>query len=244
VTISWEAAGLTDVGRVRRGNEDAFRLDLRRGVFIVADGMGGHAAGEIASALAADTALETLTGRSGGDDREDVRLLEEAFQRAFRRIVDCCDDDPATRGMGTTLTAALVSPGGSLSIGHIGDSRLYLASGGSLRQLTRDHTWVQREMDAGRLDPQGARNHPLSHILTQVLSAEEAPSPDITAGQVAAGDSLLLCSDGLHNLVDGATLLELITSEEPLPEIAAKMIDAANRKGGNDNITVILVRVH
>jgi PPM family protein phosphatase len=245
VTIRWEAAGATHVGRVRRDNEDTFRIDEPRGIFLVADGMGGHAAGEIASELAADSVLEVLRGAGDPDvEGEGVEgCLKRAFDAAHRRIVECCSSDPKTAGMGTTLTAAVLDSAGRVWIGHIGDSRLYHLSGGSLRQLTRDHTWVEQELEAGRISAEAAESHPFSHILTRVLTAEEPGDPDVGSYPIGAGDALLLCSDGLHNMLQGQSLLDILLAEQPTPEVVRRLIQAANRRGGRDNITVIVIRI-
>lgn len=240
MTIRWEAAGATHVGRVRRTNEDAFRVAPERGIFLVADGMGGHAAGEIASALAAEALTDAFID---GDATPTEAALRRAFADAHRRLVACCAEDPATRGMGTTLTVAALDERGSLRIGHIGDSRLYHLHGGQLRQLTRDHTWVQQELDAGRLSAAESRSHPLSHILTRVLSEDEPSDPDVTSTTVHRGDLILLCSDGLHNLVDGQSLLDILMAEQPAADIAERLVANANRRGGTDNITVVVVQI-
>lgn len=241
VTITWESAAGSHSGRVRRVNEDAFRIDEDAGIFILADGMGGHAAGEVASRLAADAALEALA-RSRSTENPDL-LLNAAFAEARRRIVERCDHDPATAGMGTTLTAAFLSPSGKLHIGHIGDSRLYHFDGNVLRPLTRDHTLIQQELDAGRVKPEEASKHRLSHILTRVLTAEDPSDPDLIETRVQAGDLLLLCSDGLYNMLDGHELVQLLADGDPLPLLIDRMIGAANDKGGLDNITALVVRV-
>jgi PPM family protein phosphatase len=243
VTIGWEAAGATHVGRVRRGNEDAFRLDPEKGVFLVADGMGGHVAGEVASRLAADGAFATLLDHLEWSGSSLEHALRQSFQEAHRRIVDCCRGDPQTDGMGTTLTVSVLTAGGSVHVGHIGDSRLYHLRGGHLHQLTRDHTWVQQEVDAGRVARDAAHAHPLGHILTRVMSAEEPAEPDLSATVVAPGDMLLLCTDGLHNLVDPGSILELLQPDRPPEQLVTRLITAANRRGGTDNITAIVVRV-
>jgi len=244
VTISWVAAGGTHVGRIRRENEDAFRIDNFGGIFLIADGMGGHAAGEVASALAADTALENLgREREDGDDTAIESRILLAFRAAHERMAKCCADDPSTMGMGTTLTASLLLPEGDLWIGHIGDSRLYQLRRGELRQLTRDHTWVQQEVDAGRIAPKKNRSHPLSHVLTRVLSAEQPAEPDIGKHEVAPGDVLLLSSDGLHGVVDGQTLLDTLIADHPPAEIVQRLIVAANRRGGPDNVTAVYIRI-
>jgi PPM family protein phosphatase len=243
VTIAWEAAGATDVGRVRNGNEDAFRFDSQRGVFLVADGMGGHAAGEVASALAADAVVDLLRTDPDLSSEDLERDLVAAFDEAHRRIVECCNGDPQTTGMGTTLTAAALRSTGDLHIGHIGDSRVYLRRGGELLQVTHDHTWVQQELDAGRISPDVARTHPLGHILTRVLTADEPAAPDVYRGTVYRDDTLLLCSDGLYNMVDGQSLLDLLTADHSPETTVERLIATANRRGGTDNITAIVVRI-
>lgn len=241
VTPAWEAVGGTHVGRKRKSNEDAFRVDSERGIFVVADGMGGHAAGEIASQIAADTALELLVG-AVDDGRPAADSLHGVFEEAHRRISTCCTDEPATKGMGTTLTAAVLATSGAVTIGHIGDSRAYIYSGSGLTQLTVDHSWVQQEVDAGRLSPEASRTHPLSHILTRVLSSTDIPRPDLFTAQLRPGDLLLLCSDGLYNMVDPATLLGLLQLDLSPITLVDKLIVTANKNGGADNITVIVVR--
>lgn len=229
---------MTDVGRVRKGNEDSYRLDEHAGIFLVADGMGGHAAGEVASRLAAEQTLGVLT--SGGDADAEA-LLRSAFESSHRAIVECCQDDPATAGMGTTLTVAVAGPDREIVVGHIGDSRLYHLSGGTMRQVTVDHTWVQREIDAGRVSPDAAGSHPLSHILTRVLSDDEPSTPDIIRFQIAAGDKLMLCTDGLHNMLDDEDLQDFLELDMDPEAIADCMLDGANDEGGLDNITCIVV---
>ena len=245
MTISWKALGATNVGRRRRGNEDAYVTDPARGIFLVADGMGGHAAGEVASELVSTTVAQALAEArdSGvaGDDIPDV--LQRASHRAHEAIVNCCDDDDRHTGMGTTLTACVLDEEGRFWVGHIGDSRLYRLRAGALEQITRDHTWVQREVDEGRLTTETARRHPLSHILTRVLSEDSDPEMDLLADQLLPGDLLLLATDGLYNMIDDATIAKLLAAEAPLATVATSLIKAANRAGGADNITVVIVQV-
>lgn len=240
MTIAWKAAGATHRGRVRKGNEDSIRLDVERGIFVVADGMGGHAAGEVASGLAAGAALEILATGTG-----DARAsLGQAFAVAHDRIVECCTARLETKGMGTTLTAAVLEPNGALHVGHIGDSRLYHLTGDAMRQVTHDHSWVQREIDSGRVSPDAAGSHPFSHILTRVLSAEESPDPDLLTLTVHPGELLLLCSDGLHNMLSAQEILDLLASEKAPETVVRRLVTAANRAGGVDNVSVIAVHIH
>lgn len=246
MTITWDAFGSTDPGRIRAGNEDAFRVDPEHGVFLVADGMGGHAAGEVASALVAKTAAEVLTRAVEGNGYE-ARFrdgLAEATRMAHDAIVTCCADDPRTRGMGTTLTACVLHPSGRLGVAHIGDSRLYRLRAEELEQLTVDHTWVQREVAAGRLGAEAARHHHLAHILTRVLSAESDYEADLLDERALPGDLLLLATDGLYNMLGDEEIARVLSSGAGLRSMADALIRAANAAGGVDNITVVLIRVN
>lgn len=245
MTLAWEAAGATEVGRVRASNEDAFRMDPARGIFLVADGMGGHVAGEVASRLAAEafasTAAEGLD--AGVPGPEIPRLLQEASVRAHTAILTCCADDPAKRGMGTTLTACVLDPAGTAYVAHIGDSRLYRMDADGLTQLTSDHTWVQREVEAGRLGAGEADKHPLSHILSRVLTDDLQPDIDLVSRPVSPGDLLLLATDGLYNVVDDRKIARILQLDLPLHGRVDALLQAADRAGAPDNVTVVLVRI-
>jgi serine/threonine protein phosphatase PrpC len=243
VKLTWRAAGATDVGRVRKGNEDAFLVDAERGVFLVADGMGGHAAGEIASALATQAVGDTLRqGVDGGLQADALAAaMVESIRAADRAISAHVMRAPDTRGMGTTMTAVVVCTDGTYRLGHIGDSRAYLFRGGRLSQITTDHTWVQREVDAGRLTASAARRHHLAHVVTRALGANGSEEPDLLAGEFQAGDLLLLCSDGLTGMVPDRQLARLLPLEIRLEDRVAGLIAAANQRGGRDNITAVLV---
>lgn len=243
--MQWDSAALSDRGRMRAGNEDAFLARPDHGLFAVADGMGGHAAGEVASELAADTALQRLARAvdGGAADDELADALADGFAAAHRAICTCCTDDPRTRGMGTTLTVCVLNPAGTFRAGHIGDSRLYRMRAGLLDQLSHDHTWVQREVDAGRLTREAARRHPLSHIVSRVLSEDLPPDADLLEGSLLPGDLLLLATDGLYNMLEDGAIAELMAGGADLPARAAALVAAANRAGGADNITVVLIRI-
>jgi PPM family protein phosphatase len=245
MSIRWEHAGGTDVGRVRRGNEDSFLVDAERGIFLVADGMGGHAAGEVASALAAQIVGEAVARAIDAGDSADALpvVIEEAFRSAWREIDRYCRDDPRKSGMGTTLTLCVLRPDGACRVGHIGDSRAYRVRDSRLEVLTRDHTWVQREVEAGRLDGAKAESHPLAHVLTRVLSAELEPEPDLLAPDVRPGDLLILSSDGMHGMVPDAEILRAAVGAESLDSLLAALLRAANDGGGRDNITAVAIRV-
>lgn len=245
MTATWEAAGATDVGRVRPHNEDAFVIDARRGVFLVADGMGGHAAGEIASAIASEAVGAALRqGVDAGLPAADLAtVMAESFHQAHHSILNYSVTKPETTGMGTTMTAMVVCDDGTFRIGHVGDSRAYVLRDGDLQQVTRDHTYVQREVDAGRLTAVGARRHHLSHILTRALGADSLDQPDVFAGTLLPGDLVLLATDGLTGMLTDRLIRRIVSRPEPVHELVGNLIVAANERGGRDNITAVLMRV-
>lgn len=243
--VTWEAAGATDVGRVRAHNEDSFVIDAQRGVFLVADGMGGHAAGEVASAIASErvgTSMRMAVDAGMKAEGFDV-LLSESFHAAHHSILNYSLAKPETRGMGTTLTALALFDDGSFRVGHIGDSRCYVLRDGELTQLSRDHTWVQREVDAGRLSEAGARRHRLSHVLTRALGADSLDIADVYGGTMLPGDVVLLCSDGLTGMLTDRMLRRILVRGGDLAERVAELVMGANERGGRDNITAVLVRI-
>lgn len=243
--MQWDHAAVSDRGRTRTGNEDAYALAPEIGVFVLADGMGGHAGGEVASALAVDTFRARLAavGREDGQGSDDE--LRAAFVAAHQAIVDRARNELLLDGMGTTLTALVLDDSTpSYRIAHVGDSRAYLLRDGELRQLTTDHTWVQAQVELGRVAPEDAARHPRANILTRAIGGwDEPPKVDILTGEIRAGDLFILCSDGLHGTVEYDEMRELLLNDEPLETIAQRLVDAANRRGGPDNITVVLVEV-
>ncbi len=247
--LDWEAAAATDRGRVRRRNEDAFLVLPDRRLYAVADGMGGHAAGNIASALAIRM-LETAFARAPspriGRDTLAARLAA-AFVDANAAIMARSVQRPSETGMGTTLTALATMRSEPLClIAHIGDSRAYrfrpADTSTALVQLTRDHTWVQQQVEAGALSPAEARVHPWSSILTRVLGMEQPGDADIIVADALPGDTFLLCSDGLTGMMTDDEIATILTQPLALQDIASQLIDAANGAGGRDNVTVALLR--
>jgi PPM family protein phosphatase len=230
VTTLGQSAGLTDPGRRRRRNEDAYVCEPP--LFAVADGMGGAQAGEIASRLAATA----LRGAPAGD-------VVELIQEANRRIYERSSEDQAVSGMGTTTTVALVADG-TVRIGHVGDSRAYLIREGKLEQLTEDHSLVAELVRSGKLSPEEAEVHPQRSVITRALGTE--PEVDVDAFSVPAlpGDLFMLCSDGLTSMVADEQILELVDRHRADLKAAAKaLIEQANRGGGEDNITVVLFEI-
>ena len=231
------ASAVTDTGRRRLQNEDAFVCDPP--LFAVADGMGGAQAGELASRLAA-TALE---GRPPGLHGEDAvaGLLHDANERIHRHALD----DPAVAGMGTTVTALLVDEAaGTITIGHVGDSRAYRVRDGRLEQLTADHSLVAELVRTGRLTPEEAEQHPHRSVITRALGTEPDVEVDTLTVEASPGDLYLLCSDGLTAMVRDQEIVELVEHADADPDACADaLVEAANRAGGEDNITVVLFEI-
>jgi len=231
-----QSAARTDPGRKRRGNEDSFVLQPP--LFAIADGMGGAKAGEVASALAA-SALEERGARDGG--REHV---VELIQEANRRVHERAQTDAATSGMGTTITVAIVENDGSVTFGHVGDSRAYLLRGNTLGQLTDDHSLVAELVRRGELSPQAAEVHPQRSVITRALGTDPDVDVDAFTVETKPGDIFLICSDGLSDMVDGVDIERILRAERADLDAAARaLVQAANRAGGEDNITAILFEV-
>jgi PPM family protein phosphatase len=231
-----DVAGVTDPGRKRRRNEDSFVVDPP--FFVVADGMGGAQAGEVASRLAAAAFREYHEADElGGEER-----VEAIIQEANRRIYDRAQADTAVSGMGTTVTAALVE-GTRVAIGHVGDSRAYRIRDGELVQLTDDHSLVADLMRSGRLTPEEADAHPQRSVITRALGTDPEVDVDTFAVDAEAGDVFLLCSDGLTTMVDDDEILRVVRERGTLEEAAKTLVKTANRHGGEDNVTVVLFEV-
>ncbi len=244
--MKWRSAGKSDIGRVRTGNEDAFFTDEGRGVFIVADGMGGHAAGEVASQIVSEMVGPGVS-RAVERGLEAEALKNEALAligKANRAILQRADHEPEKRGMGTTLTLLTIMPAGHYLFGQVGDSRGYLLRDGKLKQVTRDHTVVQQQVDQGALTPEQARDHPLSHILTRALGTEEKVQADTYFDAAQPGDRFLLCSDGLSGMLPDEQIWQILsTSTDDLQQIADTLVEAANQAGGLDNVTALIVEI-
>src|SRR4051794_9425112 len=230
-----ETASLTDVGRQRQGNEDNYLEQSP--LFAVADGMGGARAGEVASKVA----VEKL-GESGPFDGSPEQQLAEVTKQANRQIYEMAQSDSALAGMGTTLTAALVT-GREVVIGHVGDSRLYRFRDGELERLTQDHSLVEEFVRQGKLTPEEAENHPQRSIITRALGPEPEVEVETYTDAARDGDVYLLSSDGLTGMVSEARIAEILRETGSLDEAAGQLIDAANENGGKDNITVVLFRL-
>lgn len=237
------AAG-TDVGRIRAGNEDSLYADAdqERGLFIVADGMGGHAAGEVASEMAVQIVARDLTDVRDLTRAESGARMADALKAANRAIYERTIQEAEKQGMGTTASCLLMGQGRYI-IGHIGDSRVYLLRDGVFRQITKDHSYVQEQVDAGFLTPEQARYHPYSNVITRCVGANAAVEADILTGDLQVGDLYLVASDGLTGMVEDPQLKKILESRQTPGRMVDAMITEANRRGGLDNITAIVVQV-
>lgn len=254
------SAGQSDVGRKRKTNEDSFAIASDLGLFVVADGMGGHAAGEVASRLAVESIERHI---SGSDPRKEptipasfrtVRPEESALPAPARRVLNAIRlanqeivrsvrRNSSQKGMGTTVVIAYVH-GGRAYIGSVGDSRAYMVRQGAIRQLTSDHTFVNEQVRAGTLTEDEARKHPARNILTRAVGSAEEVDPDVSQQDLQPGDVLLLCSDGLTTMVEDADIARAVLAHpDDLEAACVALVRLANEKGGDDNVTVVLLRV-
>ena len=239
------AAGLTDIGRERSLNEDRFVLLPAFNVFVVADGMGGHQSGEVASRMAASTVATYF--RTHADDAGEAALsdkLRDAVREANTRIFSRGDDSRSHRGMGTTVVAAAFSPkDATMHVVHAGDSRAYLFRGESVKQLTRDHSLLSDALlERPELTESDLAYLP-KNVITRALGIAPVVDLDVCACPAEVGDVFLLCSDGLTGLVEDASIGEIVRGTPSLTEACSRLIEAANRNGGRDNITAVLVRI-
>jgi protein phosphatase len=250
MSLELEVVGCTDVGRVRPSNEDNFGYDEHLGIFVVCDGMGGHAAGEIASQIAVDTVLQFFREHPPGaednayfDDAPlGARLLAEAVKKANETILSYADEHKSTSGMGTTLVAARFA-NGVFSIANVGDSRIYLLREGQLLQLTEDHSLVMEQVRRGLMTPDQAKRSSAQNIITRALGTDESTLPDLAEFPAQSGDILLLTSDGLLRHLEDPDIREVLLQLPSLQAACSTLLDAANEGGGEDNITCVLIRV-
>ncbi len=251
--MTHRACGATDVGRRRESNEDYFLVDPGIDVYAVADGMGGHAAGEVASEIAITTlksalhqkeAAEPAQGDGPGDPKQiTARIMRNAIVEANAQICRSVEERIEWQGMGTTLVAlALVNS--SAIIGHVGDSRAYLFREGVLTRLTSDHSWVNEQVKLGLLSPQDAERHPWRNIVTRALGNKKEVDVDLLEQPTVPGDLFLLCSDGLNTMLSDTEIADILKDCRVEPEQACrKLIESANASGGEDNITVVLLKI-
>lgn len=244
--------GGTDPGKKRSNNEDAFLLKDEAGLYAVADGVGGHEGGEVASRIAVEVLAEAVPDLMGEGDRTppagtartvdaEVSALRYAITLSNREIRQAIDHDPALSGMATTLTALFLKKGRAF-LAHIGDSRAYLLRSGKLKQLTEDHSVVAEQVRSGLLTPEQARRSRNRNMITRALGIGDDLSADLAAHPVQKNDTFLLCTDGLTEMVDDREINSILATSSPRDAVR-KLLDAANARGGADNITAVVVRV-
>ena len=250
--LSIQAAALTDVGVVRTNNEDNFGYNLRHGIFVVCDGMGGQAAGELASKIAVETVLNhydrsaddrgtQVFGRGFGNVSEQANMLADAIQLANQAICQAAARHVEQAGMGSTV-AAVSAKGNRFSIAHVGDSRIYLIRGAGIQQLTNDHSLVMEQVTRGLITPDEAEHSKLQNVIVRALGTEESVEPDLADHELRAGDILLLCSDGLSRYVKEGEIVEVVRRVTSLEKACAELIELAKTGGSDDNITCLLLR--
>ncbi len=246
--------GASHKGLRRRHNEDAFLVRPDLGLLVVADGMGGHAAGEVAAAIAVrevERYLDASRVEAGGAARQGGEAQSAAAARlggsiesAHRSVTAAVERNLGLRGMGATIVAALVDCESSTAIlAHVGDSRAYVFRDRRLELLTSDHSWVHEQVVAGLLSEEDARTHPLKNVVTRALGGAQDPVVDVTEVALKPGDVLMLCSDGLNTMLSDVEIENVMAREAALEALSQELIDEANRRGGIDNITVILLRM-
>jgi len=245
--------GQTDVGKKRPHNEDSYFIDDQIGLYIVADGMGGHAAGEVASAEAVDQihgmvkrgfdAVNNLLSEPTDETRLGVRrLIESALQAATYMVFGMAEVDPDRKGMGTTISSMLVA-GNRTFLAQVGDSRIYLMRDKTCIQITEDHTWVNWQVKIGAMTKEQAERSPRANAITRAVGIRDYVEVDTFEVELRPGDRLLLCSDGLHGYFKNEAEIPALLREDGLAPAAQRFIDLANYRGGKDNITVVLVEI-
>ena len=242
----YETCTATDPGLVRDNNEDAVALDAQTGLCILADGMGGYNAGEIASGMACAfirSEMSRWLSQAGesANSKEVKRAMEICVQNANHSIFNAANSNPQYTGMGTTLVVG-VFQAGRLMLGHIGDSRCYRLRSGELQQITKDHSLLQEQIDAGLITPEQALTSVNKNLVTRALGVEDSVMLDVTEHRVEVGDIYLMCSDGLSDMVRDQPIADIMQSNATLEQIATQLIAAAIAGGGRDNISVVLTQ--
>src|SRR5437867_1394561 len=247
VTMPFEFYSAIDTGRARSNNEDSVALDDDSALAVLADGMGGYNAGEVASGMATSF-IKAELGRwlqqaaGNATDLDIRRAMDICVDNANRAIFNAANSNPQYAGMGTTLVVGVFRDQ-RLLLGHVGDSRGYRLRAGKLLQLTRDHSLLQEQIDAGLITPEQAAFSANKNLVTRAVGVEDTVLLETHLHEVMPGDVYLMCSDGLSDMLDDPTISQVLQSHEPLDEAAAALVDAANEAGGKDNIAIILARV-
>ena len=234
--------GQTDIGLKRKNNEDVFFVNPEMDFCLAADGMGGAAAGEIASQIFADTAQKIFTGNTNRSQKEVVYRIQKAFGTANEKILEHVIENTNHRGMGCTAELLAFSDEGFI-VGHIGDSRTYRLRQGHLEQLTQDHTIVQQQFEEGLISSDQLKDHPLRNVIFRAVGIKEDLALDLIIGKIFTKDMFLLCSDGLTDMVPDEQIQDILCSESDIPNKAEELIETAKVAGGIDNITVVLAAI-
>ena len=237
-----EFLGTTDVGLVRANNEDTFLIHSEAAYCLVADGMGGAAAGEMASSIFAQAAGEVFNAQISTNEQQAIDRVQTAFLLANDRILAHVAEHPEHQGMGCTAEILAFTPTGFV-IGHMGDSRTYRLRQGVLKQLTKDHSLVQDQIDQGLITEAQARSHSMRNIILRAVGVRPSPALDTLRGPIFSGDIFLLCSDGLTDLVDDPLICEVLSHNGNLEKKTAELVELAKQAGGKDNITVVLAKI-
>lgn len=245
MSVTLVAAGLSDRGRVRAANEDALAVSPEERLLIVADGMGGHKGGATAARIVVTALPQLLQQRLASPRLTRAALcsgLQDAMLELSASMRDYAADDPALHGMGATVVLALMR-GASAVVAHMGDSRAYLFRAGKLRQITADHSIVNILLRSGEITPEQAKKHPARHQISRYMGMASDVYPDVATLGVKVGDRLLLCSDGLTNMVDDIAIASSLARNVPAEDICRSLVDAANAAGGVDNVTVVVADI-
>lgn len=234
--------GKSDTGLVRKNNEDSFAVDIEAGFCTVADGMGGAAAGEIASSIFVETAAEVFSLHGSFSEEQRVGQMQKTFTLANQRILDHIQSNPDHKGMGCTAELLAITDAGFV-LGHMGDSRTYRLRNSQLKQITKDHSLVQDQLDQGIITPEQAAKHLQRNVILRAVGTTQNPSLDLIRGRTYPGDRFLLCSDGLTDMVSDEIIFETLTGYPDLSEAIDVLIGLAKDGGGKDNITVVLLQI-
>ena len=237
-----EFLGLTDVGLVRTNNEDTYLINPSGNYCLVADGMGGAAAGETASQIFSQTADEIFADQNISNEQEAVERVQKSFRVANDRILEHVAQNPQHEGMGCTAELLAFTPTGFV-IGHMGDSRTYRLRQGLLKQLTKDHSLVQDQLDQGLITEEQARSHSMRNVILRAVGVRPSPALDTLRGPIYPGDLFLLCSDGLTDLVEDGDIARVLSENGELQFKLERLVDLAKQAGGKDNITVVLAEI-
>ncbi len=246
------ARAITDVGRKRKGNEDSHVVNDEQRLYVVADGMGGHAAGEVASSIAVAAINEFVCATAGDEEitwpfgldesiSYDGNRLKTAVRFANRKVIEATRERAEYEGMATTVAAVLVD-GDTANLAHVGDSRVYLFRDQELRLLTNDHSWVNEQLVSGNLSADQARSHPFRNVVTRALGGRHDLAVEMQTCRMLAGDLLLVCSDGLTTMLTDEEIAEQLHARDGVDQAAEALVSQANARGGEDNITVVVLR--